>query len=1735
MSTTLDDMYSECLDGLLVAGSTSRAIVLRLLSWLLYAAEPLSPEVLLSLIAENSSQGDRTVAVTAVTDMCAGLVIIDKYCHVARFAHQSVQDFIKTQDIFEISTANRLIATSCLSICIEGQPSDSGQPSVSTVAAGNQERGSDAYTYASMYWAHHAGFAEMKGANDKLFQQLTEFCFDDEESTPSLLFLMWLETVDRVLESLPNEHSLKGPLMETASSEPLPFFTACIFGLTELVRFIFHQGAVDPNTRNARGQTGIYLASVAGHTEIVQILLDHGADAEIPCGRFMNAIQGACFWGHTGTAQVLLQAKVSPRVCGLFRGPLEACYRGGHEDLALILLRDAAVIGNEKDYSTALQGAAEVGFLRAIDWLQSPAVVKRYGQPFPAAGLKSRMEKLVKNGNVEALKRFLGPDTQDALFSFSVATAATYGREAMVRFLLDKDMSIEEPGPIGSPLRSACLGNHQRVIRLLLQRGAKLDEGGTSGVGLQAAAMKGHVGTVKLLLQEGAQVNQPGPPYGTALQAAAWCGHTDVLELLIDAGAHMRIEGIAKDALHAAAEGGHAEIVKVLLSRHFRYLPCPISHSAFYPPSNPYTDFEQPQTLQNESLEKSAAVGYEALVRLLLQHRKDLMISDYNIGVAFSRAAMNGHLCVVAAFLELEDIRPHVCRALACTISHGSRATVEALFPQLIDLAVGESRRAIEIGIEAASDDDREARLKLIIELIELGSRHCQQKMLTKLRGQILLLAATHQVFQVVDGLMNSVPTLDEDDVDIAFDAACETGHVSVVRSFLEYRQHEDRHLYITAGNGNDAVIRVLLERGCSKTTAERALVLAAANGHTETVRCIIGHGTDVNCTALLMGARPGQPSHVSPLQAALRGYLRFYGRPGADEPPRGNERWFFHPKETLLPETRSGPTGRSNSWRQADENQQDSLVMLLLDLGADPNDLGGLERSPIQEAAEYCPENIVARLLEAGADLAQAYCGPSALEISVRRVQLLNEKQPMESHRGCEYPHFSGAGIAQRLIEASVADKVCGSVLDQLLDFFKGLSWTPVKRGDAQGLYLSDVSGRFPPRRSDVVCMKLLFQDGPGAVIVTALSSLPVDVDIAHNPQYGKVLQMAAEGGESEVVRLLLRKGLKSRESSANLLGRALIATSRYGHPDTARILLEANADPNHVDTDGSTALECAVTNQHAAVVQLLLRHSSEHVLIRQAHETYITSERDVRYLGRCKVLEARRPFGFKHLLYVAARNGDASTVKYLLQAGARCKEAATDAQDGPHPLLTACISGSMEAARHLLMEGAPPNVVGIVLKDDGVVSQNSTLYNPIHLACRHGHIDIIQLLLEYGAHVDGVPQIHRTPLVTAAGNGNIEVVRLLLSAGAQVDLVRRGKTALSVAVRRRDTVVADALLQAGTSTVDVGLGIATTPEMACVQDRRYTAETSTMKLGLQVEESAPLAKALSLASKNFDKEMFETLFKYSNRPINQIRNACRVGSVAALQQMANDNEGIFDRTIKRNQSALQVVASYGHCEAVKFLYKKAASRQSPMELMQTSGAALITTLEASVGFFLQSLRSFLVPESIKKRAARLPGNAFGRSTNDHSHQLDVDAKIKDCWRAAEFLIDSGAPCHGKSPLFGSTLKMAIMARGSKIARRLLAAGVDPKDLDLDKSEASMVLDPMLTWLGFGGEGMIPLLKELGISNESTYRDAAYEDDDDDGGYYDNVEDEENANDDDEVCSTGYGGANSDNDWNAP
>jgi len=94
--------------------------------------------------------------------------------------------------------------------------------------------------------------------------------------------------------------------------------------------------------------------------------------------------------------------------------------------------------------------------------------------------------------------------------------------------------------------------------------------------------------------------------------------------------------------------------------------------------------------------------------------------------------------------------------------------------------------------------------------------------------------------------------------------------------------------------------------------------------------------------------------------------------------------------------------------------------------------------------------------------------------------------------------------------------------------------------------------------------------------------------------------------------------------------------------------------------------------------------------------------------------------------------------------------------------------------------------------------------------LACRRGHIEIAQLLIQKGASLESSGAWGYTPLMYASVFGHLEVVALLLSHGADVAPTdQRGKTALDHAVSEGQIEIAQALrnaMQAKGLTVPVG-----------------------------------------------------------------------------------------------------------------------------------------------------------------------------------------------------------------------------------------------------------------------------------------------------------------------------------------
>lgn len=98
------------------------------------------------------------------------------------------------------------------------------------------------------------------------------------------------------------------------------------------------------------------------------------------------------------------------------------------------------------------------------------------------------------------------------------------------------------------------------------------------------------------------------------------------------------------------------------------------------------------------------------------------------------------------------------------------------------------------------------------------------------------------------------------------------------------------------------------------------------------------------------------------------------------------------------------------------------------------------------------------------------------------------------------------------------------------------------------------------------------------------------------------------------------------------------------------------------------------------------------------------------------------------------------------------------------PDPLIEAVTQGDVAAVQTLLEQGADANIVG----------QHG--HRPLLIAAANGALDIVRLLLDYGANINDEtrsphPQIDRvTPLIQAATRGHPEIVQLLLARG--VDL---------------------------------------------------------------------------------------------------------------------------------------------------------------------------------------------------------------------------------------------------------------------------------------------------------------------------------------------------------------------------
>ena len=258
-----------------------------------------------------------------------------------------------------------------------------------------------------------------------------------------------------------------------------------------------------------------------------------------------------------------------------------------------------------------------------------------------------------------------------------------------------------------------------------------------------------------------------------------------------------------------------------------------------------------------------------------------------------------------------------------------------------------------------------------------------------------------------------------------------------------------------------------------------------------------------------------------------------------------------------------------------------------------------------------------------------------------------------------------------------------------------------------------------------------------------------------------------AIQGNHPDIVELLVRRGANVNLGMSDGTTPLAFAASE-GYAETARHLLQApyiQVNPR-ISALGTTPLIVAAYRGHKEMVRLLLAAGNIKVNVRQKDgATALYAASQFNHLDVVGMLigagaDVNLPFNDDITpLCLATHQGSIKLVQHLLQApGVQVNQ--TDRLNAS-ALGHACRKGHKEVVELLLNNGADPNI-----GNDGGLSA-------IHAACYYGYAEIVELLLNNKARVNTVDKAGLAPVHLACLLGYREIVEMLLKKGADADMV--------------------------------------------------------------------------------------------------------------------------------------------------------------------------------------------------------------------------------------------------------------------------------------------------------------------------------------------------------------------------
>ena len=342
-------------------------------------------------------------------------------------------------------------------------------------------------------------------------------------------------------------------------------YQAAANGDIEQVKNLIAQGA-DVNAEVAIGWSPLLAAVDEGHTQVVKVLLEHGAKVDDGHGWY-TPLYYAIKNGHKEIVKTLISggADVNTSPHEDHRqgySPLLYAIFYSHPDIAKTLIDAGADVNAEdEDGWTPLRIALR----------RAPNVAKQ----FIGTGVKiSAFHNAILEGDLAKVKQLVESgmdiDAPDKFGWTLTYWALSAGQKEVAEYLLSQGADVTAKTDDGRTLLHKA-STSVEIVKSLIAKGVEVDARCDAGATpLHYAATSGQEAVVKLLIANGAAVNITAINGTQPLGDAAVAGDVAMVKLLLASGAKVNLQPEDKlmcgTALHAAANGGHSDIVDLLIA-----------------------------------------------------------------------------------------------------------------------------------------------------------------------------------------------------------------------------------------------------------------------------------------------------------------------------------------------------------------------------------------------------------------------------------------------------------------------------------------------------------------------------------------------------------------------------------------------------------------------------------------------------------------------------------------------------------------------------------------------------------------------------------------------------------------------------------------------------------------------------------------------------------------------------------------------------------------------------------------------------------------------------------------------------------------------------------------------------------------------------------------------------------------------------------------------------------------